>query len=500
MSRIVKVTQGDYRVQVVNGGDLVLGATLPGNVIILGDLDVRGTTTTIESTNLVAGINLFSINTGLLTPGIPSSLNYQSGLSVGRGTYNTAQLLFDDSVTHYDPTTTLTATTVSGSGSVVTMNFATQSATPFLSGTTIVVKGFSPATYDGTYTVLASPTPTTSSVSFTSSVTSAVTVYGTITANVKGTWLLRTANTTAIPATNSVLSGLQLRTITSDGSNTLVIDLQRGSPTLRLANSTTSGAVPYYQRVLDKDDIPNVEWVQTYIASNYVLGTTTPGTATVQTIQQPVGVAIGSANSAIQATSGGLLFQIGGSTIAQVTSTGMALGNLAVGAIASPNEINNSTTNNLVLSANTNNVEITGALNLDNQISSVTATAATATGGIATITFASQLTKPFGVGSTITLSGFTPAQTSGTVNNVNTSFTVTVCTLTTVQFAITGTYTGSVMGTVAQSIASTSNKTKIYSSGTIGPGRTGVYVTNSTVTTPDELISRNRAVLLSILL
>ena len=62
MSRIVKVTQGDYRVQVVNGGDLVLAATLPGNVIILGDLDVRGTTTTIESTNLVAGINLFSIN------------------------------------------------------------------------------------------------------------------------------------------------------------------------------------------------------------------------------------------------------------------------------------------------------------------------------------------------------------------------------------------------------------------------------------------------------
>ena len=39
---------------------------------------------------------------------------------------------------------------------------------------------------------------------------------------------------------------------------------------------------------------------------------------------------------------------------------------------------------NLVLSANTNNVEITGALNLDNQISSVTATAATAKAAVAT--------------------------------------------------------------------------------------------------------------------
>jgi len=42
--------------------------------------------------------------------------------------------------------------------------------------------------------------------------------------------------------------------------------------------------------------------------------------------------------------------------------------------------------------------------------------------------------------------------------------------------------------------------TKIYSSSTIGPGRTGVYVTNNQVQTPDELISRSKAVLLSILL
>jgi len=40
----------------------------------------------------------------------------------------------------------------------------------------------------------------------------------------------------------------------------------------------------------------------------------------------------------------------------------------------------------------------------------------------------------------------------------------------------------------------------MYSSSVFGPGRTGVYFTNNTITTPDELISRNRAVLLSILL
>ena len=45
-----------------------------------------------------------------------------------------------------------------------------------------------------------------------------------------------------------------------------------------------------------------------------------------------------------------------------------------------------------------------------------------------------------------------------------------------------------------------SGKSKVYSSATAGPGRTGIYFTNNTSQTPDELISRSRAVLLSILL
>ena len=44
---------------------------------------------------------------------------------------------------------------------------------------------------------------------------------------------------------------------------------------------------------------------------------------------------------------------------------------------------------------------------------------------------------------------------------------------------------------------STSGKTKIYSQATSGPGKTGLYITN--VNTSDELVSKNRAVLLSIL-
>lgn len=51
-------------------------------------------------------------------------------------------------------------------------------------------------------------------------------------------------------------------------------------------------------------------------------------------------------------------------------------------------------------------------------------------------------------------------------------------------------------GTVTYS----SGGSKIYSKSTVGPANTGIYFTNSTNTTPDELISRKRAVLMSILL
>jgi hypothetical protein len=78
----------------------------------------------------------------------------------------------------------------------------------------------------------------------------------------------------------------------------------------------------------------------------------------------------------------------------------------------------------------------------------LTATGFTVTGGTATLTYTNQLAQPFQVGGTITLAGFSPATTSGTVNNINTTFTVTACTATQVQFALTGTYSVSTLGTV----------------------------------------------------
>jgi len=80
--------------------------------------------------------------------------------------------------------------------------------------------------------------------------------------------------------------------------------------------------------------------------------------------------------------------------------------------------------------------------------STLTATAFTVSAGTATLTFASQSIAPYQVGSTITLTGFSPLQTTSPTNNVNGTFTVASCSTTQVTFALTGTYTVNVLGTV----------------------------------------------------
>jgi hypothetical protein len=71
----------------------------------------------------------------------------------------------------------LTTTGASGTGSVATLTFATQSVAPFTVGQSITVAGVTPTGYNGVKTVTAC---TTSSVSYSSTTTGAQTVAGTI--------------------------------------------------------------------------------------------------------------------------------------------------------------------------------------------------------------------------------------------------------------------------------------------------------------------------------
>lgn len=103
MSRILKVSEGDYRVQVRSGGNITLDTGIAvGTVVITGNLDVKGTTTTVESTNTTVKDNILELNYGQTGDGISPALGYEAGIRIGRGNLSDAEIIFDEQVEHYD--------------------------------------------------------------------------------------------------------------------------------------------------------------------------------------------------------------------------------------------------------------------------------------------------------------------------------------------------------------------------------------------------------------
>lgn len=345
MSRILKVSQGDYRLQVQSSGNIILDTGLNvGTVTITGNLDVLGTTTTVESVNTTVNDNILQLNYDPNLPyngdGISSALGYQAGIEVWRGSRDAAQFLFSEQINHYDATTS---------------------------------------------------------------------------SNVVGTFVVQTRNTIN---GSTALSGLCVRTITNDGNADLVFDLQgSSSAVLRVANVAEQGIVgsAYASRLSDGNDIPNVLFVQNYVASSWQPGNPgQQGIAAVDNIHFPLN---GPVLTQIQATATTLDMKVAGVTRAQVSAAGMYIGNITI----SQDTITDISGNaNLVLASNNNHVEVNGILDLDDQ---------------------------------------------------------------------------------ASGAAPVAGATRLYSSATPGPGKSGLYFTNEhAAQTADELMSRRRAVVLSILL
>ena len=117
MSRILKVSESDYRVKVQDGGTITLdsGVHTPvipnswtGGVVITGDLLVMGDTTTVSTTNLDIEDNIIRLNIGETGAGITEGT---SGFEIIRGSLPNATLIFDETVAHWNP---LTSTNISG--------------------------------------------------------------------------------------------------------------------------------------------------------------------------------------------------------------------------------------------------------------------------------------------------------------------------------------------------------------------------------------------------
>jgi len=118
MSRILKVSDSNYRLQVIGGGNITLdvgAVTSGGTVTITGNLDVKGVTTQIESVSTTVNDNILQLNwtNGSYNgAGISSTFNYIAGIEIERGSSSAARFLYNEQVGWND--------TTNGGGSVAT--------------------------------------------------------------------------------------------------------------------------------------------------------------------------------------------------------------------------------------------------------------------------------------------------------------------------------------------------------------------------------------------
>jgi hypothetical protein len=99
MSKVVKVYNSNYKIAVQSGGTITLdtGAEV-GTTVISGNLEVKGTTTTVESTITTIADNIITLSQGTTGNGIPASLGNVSGFEIDRGDLLKAQWLFDERI------------------------------------------------------------------------------------------------------------------------------------------------------------------------------------------------------------------------------------------------------------------------------------------------------------------------------------------------------------------------------------------------------------------
>lgn len=105
MSKILKITQGDYKIQVPVSGSIILDA---GSIIMTGELNIAGAVTAVSTTNTTISDNIITLNKGEIGNGIsPRGDLRTSGIEIDRGRDLaiplTAKFIFDETVSHYDP-------------------------------------------------------------------------------------------------------------------------------------------------------------------------------------------------------------------------------------------------------------------------------------------------------------------------------------------------------------------------------------------------------------
>jgi hypothetical protein len=122
MSKFLKVLDGNYNIKVQDGGEITLDTGLAvGTVYITGNLEVQGTTTTIDTANLTIEDNIILLNKG------ENPLNFgvtelTSGIQIDRGSAPDVQILFSETQSWQKPFSNYSSTATSGGFSFTSTN------------------------------------------------------------------------------------------------------------------------------------------------------------------------------------------------------------------------------------------------------------------------------------------------------------------------------------------------------------------------------------------
>jgi hypothetical protein len=274
MSRIIKIGQSNYTVQVQSGGTITLDTGFKtGQVFVSGDLIVEGNTTTVESSTLTIKDNVIYLNTGETGNGVTLG---SAGIQIDRGEYQDAIFTYDETVSGYN-STAYSATATASSGSLITLNttngltlnakiqfLGVVTDTGLTAGIDYYIKTIGSGATANRITVSTSLNGTT--------YTGILTKTGlSLTVNILaqfGTWILKTAD--------GALNNLALKGIVTDSTTNFTFDIRNSSNVLRVVNAPS-----YEANVLQPNDIPNKKYVNDYVAA-------TGGIADVNRIKFPI--------------------------------------------------------------------------------------------------------------------------------------------------------------------------------------------------------------------
>ena len=160
----------------------------------------------VENVIQLSGLNYSVVQ----NPSFSSEVEY--GTTSAQATSGATTLYFN---------TALACTGASGTGTAVTLTFATAPANPFAVGSSIIVTGFTPAGYNGTYTVTGC---TTTSVTYANSTTATMTVAGQATSSVAYYPDVNFANTT-LTGSASIPSSTQISSYVTDPNTDALISV-----------------------------------------------------------------------------------------------------------------------------------------------------------------------------------------------------------------------------------------------------------------------------------